>query len=129
MIRRPPRSTLFPYTTLFRSGRAARGPRRTSSRYPGLDRFPDALLRRGLALPAVHDDEPPRHALGEHEVPLADLVVEVDVLALAPACPWRARGTPRGSCCRSRCSGAPSGPEGRMPAGGSARGPPLWGRR
>src|SRR2546426_8387753 len=27
MIRRPPRSTLFPYTTLFRSRRAARGPR------------------------------------------------------------------------------------------------------
>src|SRR6267154_5355849 len=27
MIRRPPRSTLFPYTTLFRSG--ARSPRRT----------------------------------------------------------------------------------------------------
>src|SRR3712207_7415014 len=26
MIRRPPRSTLFPYTTLFRSGPAARGP-------------------------------------------------------------------------------------------------------
>src|SRR3712207_7486195 len=25
MIRRPPRSTLFPYTTLFRSGRAPRG--------------------------------------------------------------------------------------------------------
>src|SRR3712207_7822161 len=28
MIRRPPRSTLFPYTTLFRSVRAARGLRR-----------------------------------------------------------------------------------------------------
>src|SRR3712207_7182529 len=27
MIRRPPRSTLFPYTTLFRSWRAGRGPR------------------------------------------------------------------------------------------------------
>src|SRR4051794_41325644 len=27
MIRRPPRSTLFPYTTLFRSGRSRRGPR------------------------------------------------------------------------------------------------------
>src|SRR5438874_10483226 len=27
MIRRPPRSTLFPYTTLFRSGRAVRGAR------------------------------------------------------------------------------------------------------
>src|SRR5438132_14415655 len=26
MIRRPPRSTLFPYTTLFRSGGATRGP-------------------------------------------------------------------------------------------------------
>src|SRR2546425_7238028 len=26
MIRRPPRSTLFPYTTLFRSSRAASGP-------------------------------------------------------------------------------------------------------
>src|SRR5256885_9692914 len=25
MIRRPPRSTLFPYTTLFRSGKAGRG--------------------------------------------------------------------------------------------------------
>src|SRR5687767_15265985 len=32
MIRRPPRSTLFPYTTLFRSGRRRRrrGPPRTS---------------------------------------------------------------------------------------------------
>src|SRR6266540_4664642 len=28
MIRRPPRSTLFPYTTLFRSPRAIPGPRR-----------------------------------------------------------------------------------------------------
>src|SRR5687768_18525008 len=28
MIRRPPRSTLFPYTTLFRSHRAAHGPAR-----------------------------------------------------------------------------------------------------
>ena len=28
MIRRPPRSTLFPYTTLFRSGYGARNPRR-----------------------------------------------------------------------------------------------------
>src|SRR5574341_67922 len=34
MIRRPPRSTLFPYTTLFRSGRA-------------LDRHPRGRSRRG----------------------------------------------------------------------------------
>src|SRR3712207_8000883 len=33
MIRRPPRSTLFPYTTLFRS-RAAEGARRTARHQP-----------------------------------------------------------------------------------------------
>src|SRR3712207_9309616 len=37
MIRRPPRSTLFPYTTLFRSQRVRR-------------RLPDGLLPEGLAL-------------------------------------------------------------------------------
>src|SRR2546429_1207756 len=38
MMRRPPRSTLFPYTTLFRSRRSHRPPglpRRTSRRRPG----------------------------------------------------------------------------------------------
>src|SRR6266540_7469091 len=35
MIRRPPRSTLFPYTTLFRSRRAGRGPRPARHRPPG----------------------------------------------------------------------------------------------
>src|SRR2546430_7993777 len=47
MIRRPPRSTLFPYTTLFRSqvwhdgsrAAASRSPRRYSSVLPGLDRL------------------------------------------------------------------------------------------
>src|SRR5256885_9796243 len=51
MIRRPPRSTLFPYTTLFRSGRAGSGPaelsvlvfRRTQS---GLDQN-DCRATRG----------------------------------------------------------------------------------
>src|SRR2546427_1890003 len=32
MIRRPPRSTLFPYTTLFRSARAHRGDARRAAR-------------------------------------------------------------------------------------------------
>src|SRR3712207_7641223 len=41
MIRRPPRSTLFPYTTLFRSGLAARlvldhDPDRRAGRAPGV---------------------------------------------------------------------------------------------
>src|SRR3712207_7141305 len=35
MIRRPPRSTLFPYTTLFRSGCRVRPPCPASARYPG----------------------------------------------------------------------------------------------
>src|SRR5215813_8365087 len=45
MIRRPPRSTLFPYTTLFRSSRA----RRSEDRLPALD-LPRhrQRLRRGL---------------------------------------------------------------------------------
>src|SRR2546430_13444379 len=39
MIRRPPRSTLFPYTTLFRSVQAAvPGPRRRRGRRPGRGR-------------------------------------------------------------------------------------------
>src|SRR5260370_28317460 len=51
MIRRPPRSTLFPYTTLFRSppfgGESAREPAR-QGRLPG-------------ALGTLHRDEQPRH--------------------------------------------------------------------
>src|SRR2546430_10172821 len=38
MIRRPPRSTLFPYTTLFRSGRPRSGGRRAAP--PGRSRPP-----------------------------------------------------------------------------------------
>src|SRR3712207_7736095 len=63
MIRRPPRSTLFPYTTLFRSSAARRGSRRAAGPTDGGDRrraipevrrrdgrvFPRALLRRRSA--------------------------------------------------------------------------------
>src|SRR2546426_3526965 len=42
MIRRPPRSTLFPYTTLFRSGSALSRPNRAG-------RLARAALQRGLA--------------------------------------------------------------------------------
>src|SRR3712207_8789310 len=51
MIRRPPRSTLFPYTTLFRSparssaGRAAKSCNRLSS--PGAVRSRGEVVRRG----------------------------------------------------------------------------------
>src|SRR3989442_3370814 len=72
MIRRPPRSTLFPYTTLFRSASRERVP---VSRFGRRDRRPPSrgvlgALRRpreGLppAIPSVHLrrlDPPPRHA-------------------------------------------------------------------
>src|SRR2546430_4694037 len=50
MIRRPPRSTLFPYTTLFRSRRRAVLPfRRVSAtgRAPAVDRDDDGARRSG----------------------------------------------------------------------------------
>src|SRR2546422_1844523 len=53
MIRRPPRSTLFPYTTLFRSHRC-RGDRRIRSRAPAADR-----TRRG----GIREPERPAAAL------------------------------------------------------------------
>src|SRR5258707_7181637 len=56
MIRRPPRSTLFPYTTLFRSLDGRRAPRRVhvgdvvEVRIAGLHHIgPDRLDQRGLA--------------------------------------------------------------------------------
>src|SRR3712207_8899442 len=58
MIRRPPRSTHFPYTTLFRSARGARrsvrGERRTRRRRP---------LRRPPARPRPRGRAPPPSAL------------------------------------------------------------------
>src|SRR5258705_3749637 len=53
MIRRPPRSTLFPYTTLFRSHLAV---------HRGLDRVGDHFAR----------DERILHALGAHADPVGD---------------------------------------------------------
>src|SRR2546428_5932661 len=47
MIRRPPRSTLFPYTTLFRSG--AQPDRLGDQRHHGLDQLPDHDRRAACA--------------------------------------------------------------------------------
>src|SRR5258707_4681715 len=60
MIRRPPRSTLFPYTTLFRSGAVAALPASladvVAQRVAGdvVERF---FLRNVLCAPADHRDE------------------------------------------------------------------------
>src|SRR5438094_6505403 len=49
MIRRPPRSTLFPYTTLFRSPRGASARRPSRWRRRGSDASPRASRRPGAA--------------------------------------------------------------------------------
>src|SRR3712207_7903729 len=53
MIRRPPRSTLFPYTTLFRSGQAAK---EWSDAEAGADRVDDRQRRQHLDLAWVETD-------------------------------------------------------------------------
>src|SRR2546430_12995895 len=63
MIRRPPRSTLFPYTTLFRSvgrrGRAVHHAER-HGKLRGLE--PDQQVRQGAVGLVVHQDLVERHA-------------------------------------------------------------------
>src|SRR2546430_17590289 len=65
MIRRPPRSTLFPYTTLFRSGAQApparNAPRGAGARRPGGRPDPAHGVRRGVGgTHAVGARVPPR---------------------------------------------------------------------
>src|SRR2546426_5906166 len=56
MIRRPPRSTLFPYTTLFRSLRA--GTARPEERRPHV-RFRQAIAREAEAAPHLRTARAP----------------------------------------------------------------------
>src|SRR2546430_12159038 len=57
MIRRPPRSTLFPYTTLFRSLWLLRGIRREDPVQRAWSRFCDKLAREGLARARKRSEE------------------------------------------------------------------------
>src|SRR2546422_5884452 len=57
MIRRPPRSTLFPYTTLFRSRPRAAGARRQDRPEPPARGRGPARLRRPLARSEEHTSE------------------------------------------------------------------------
>src|SRR3712207_7516648 len=60
MIRRPPRSTLFPYTTLFRSQaavtayRSATGEKRLAAYVRPAGELPDLRAYLGSRLPATH---------------------------------------------------------------------------
>src|SRR2546422_5902150 len=62
MIRRPPRSTLFPYTTLFRSRRARLPPRgrRSVAPAPPRHRRPSARRHTARGSPRPSDSAPPR---------------------------------------------------------------------
>src|SRR2546429_5413272 len=53
MIRRPPRSTLFPYTTLFRSRSSSSAFPRNSSGSPDRREWPPTLLRRHHGVRAI----------------------------------------------------------------------------
>src|SRR3712207_9020029 len=71
MIRRPPRSTLFPYTTLFRSGGRADEAREGADRARGRARATVPLLHRrlraglsGVRLEHGADDRGDTHGVG-----------------------------------------------------------------
>src|SRR3712207_8652811 len=72
MIRRPPRSTLFPYTTLFRSGRVVGG----EDPHPPLDeRRADVVLGREWVTPGDRHVHP---GLGEEQRQISRLRFQVD---------------------------------------------------
>src|SRR3712207_8486325 len=60
MIRRPPRSTLFPYTTLFRSRRAGGG---AGGLLPGFD-VPERVRVSGMTGATMWGGRPARPTLG-----------------------------------------------------------------
>src|SRR2546422_7379904 len=71
MIRRPPRSTLFPYTTLFRSGHVLKEPdrlegARDATGDDGVGAEPDEADAVEGDVPAVGPDEP-RHDVEERD--------------------------------------------------------------
>src|SRR5258707_14334480 len=76
MIRRPPRSTLFPYTTLFRSERENRAVRRIHY-HPNFLRATTARGKDPLAC-YVHRD----HKIGEADAPLLESTDEPNTRAI-----------------------------------------------
>src|SRR2546430_7441925 len=57
MIRRPPRSTLFPYTTLFRSRRVIQGPGHQAGPVGAERRVPDLVIVRERGRSEEHTSE------------------------------------------------------------------------
>src|SRR5260221_2483017 len=93
MIRRPPRSTLFPYTTLFRSRRASRGRRKSGGAVP-THRIGNSAVAQG-ALPTRSARAERRSRSEEHTAELqshSDLVCRLLLCTQKPcsrgAEPW-----------------------------------------
>src|SRR5271163_5140086 len=88
MIRRPPRSTLFPYTTLFRSV--------TLPRIPNL---PTVVAPRGYLIPGVgHRSEEHTSELQSRSALVCRLLLEKkkrDLLAVSQSRQWHIRGCHR----------------------------------
>src|SRR5256885_8952600 len=75
MIRRPPRSTLFPYTTLFRSGGGARVGVQRSARE---EHLPVVEHREGRAHPALRLEEGVGGGHGGALAAVRERVVDLD---------------------------------------------------
>src|SRR2546425_8262535 len=86
MIRRPPRSTLFPYTTLFRSARSGHRdparPVRSASRAPGVRPVADQGTKAGFQRLNVTDVGLDRRRSEEHTSELQSLAYLVCRLLL-----------------------------------------------
>src|SRR3989454_8991381 len=103
MIRRPPRSTLFPYTTLFRAPRRRTARRRLPARRRRVRARRDRRRRAGRHLTDGRPRQRRRHccgrpAPGPHQQrvePSADLVIHPDARQ-GPDRDWRHPGQPAG---------------------------------
>src|SRR2546422_8942777 len=120
MIRRPPRSTLFPYTTLFRSGRAGGGlparvhvrprqPLRRRRLHLPRPADPAVVSTRATALPMPEDLAPARsewwvflRRLARRRTSLFGLVVVAGVVGTALAAAVVPPFDPRGQGIRER---------------------------
>src|SRR3712207_1051742 len=85
MIRRPPRSTLFPYTTLFRSHLAGGARRLVDVLRGGLHRHTSVVVSAFYYIPITHisDCKPPRRSA----LPIAPIhpsAWKVEVLGTSP---------------------------------------------
>src|SRR2546422_4613529 len=142
MIRRPPRSTLFPYTTLFRSDRSGGGPNLREPRLRGPDGWRLGRHQRGdgglrAAVPARARAHAHRARLFHHDRGAPRLRDARLLVPGAAGARSRGRAVARGRRggvlgARGRLRGGggadPAVLETRLPWGAAPRGPPPFPR-